>query len=157
MGDISFKAVHLILLDWVLENIFFLRISGRLTGLPFGPSSPGGPLAPAGPAAPGGPASPFSPLSPLGPYSVGVGEGIHHISIMGHHFFKHLHWIEWSLKTDLWPVVAESQGWFQCAKDNNSGWLTEMTLETGIVLVLHHDLLDMMLLCLYSPGRGNLQ
>lgn len=41
----------------------------RLTGLPFGPSSPGGPLAPAGPAAPGGPASPFSPLSPLGPYS----------------------------------------------------------------------------------------
>lgn len=40
-----------------------------LTGLPFGPSSPGGPLAPAGPAAPGGPASPFSPLSPLGPCS----------------------------------------------------------------------------------------
>lgn len=47
--------------------------SVRLTGLPFGPSSPGGPLAPAGPAAPGGPASPFSPLSPLGPYS-DVGE-----------------------------------------------------------------------------------
>ena len=44
-------------------------VFGGLTGLPFGPSSPGGPLAPAGPAAPGGPASPFSPLSPLGPYS----------------------------------------------------------------------------------------
>lgn len=46
-----------------------LQIFVGLTGLPFGPSSPGGPLAPAGPAAPGGPASPFSPLSPLGPYS----------------------------------------------------------------------------------------
>lgn len=44
-----------------------VRLIGRLTGLPFGPSSPGGPLGPAGPAAPGGPDSPFSPLSPLGP------------------------------------------------------------------------------------------
>lgn len=44
-----------------------VRVIGRLTGLPFGPSSPGGPLGPAGPAAPGGPDSPFSPLSPLGP------------------------------------------------------------------------------------------
>lgn len=56
-------AIHLSLSD--SDGTIF---AGRLTGLPFGPSSPGGPLAPAGPAAPGGPASPFSPLSPLGPY-----------------------------------------------------------------------------------------
>lgn len=48
-------------------TVQIVRVIGRLTGLPFGPSSPGGPLGPAGPAAPGGPDSPFSPLSPLGP------------------------------------------------------------------------------------------
>lgn len=59
-----------------------MRVIGRLTGLPFGPSSPGGPLGPAGPAAPGGPASPFSPLSPLGPCDGGVvvRKVIHHIT-----------------------------------------------------------------------------
>lgn len=49
------------------STVQIVRVIGRLTGLPFGPSSPEGPLGPAGPAAPGGPDSPFSPLSPLGP------------------------------------------------------------------------------------------
>lgn len=71
----------------------------RLTGLPFGPSSPGGPLAPAGPAAPGGPASPFSPLSPLGPYSGGRnGEGI---STTDCCFFFFYHSVRWGLRADL--------------------------------------------------------
>lgn len=87
MGDISFKAVHVSLIDWVLETLQIFRVSGRLTGFPFGPSSPGGPLAPAGPAAPGGPASPFSPLSPLGPYSSRGGHSLHQYC-RGQHFLK---------------------------------------------------------------------
>lgn len=59
-----------------------MRVIGRLTGLPFGPSSPGGPLGPAGPAAPDGPDSPFSPRSPFGPCSerVAVRKVVHHIT-----------------------------------------------------------------------------
>ena len=88
MGDISFKAVHVSLIDWVLETLQIFRVSGRLTGFPFGPSSPGGPLAPAGPAAPGGPASPFSPLSPLGPYSSRGGHSLHQYHRGAAFFFK---------------------------------------------------------------------
>lgn len=122
VGDISFKAVHLSLLDWVPENTLataILRVFGGLTGLPFGPSSPGGPLAPAGPAAPGGPASPFSPLSPLGPYNWGSwgGHSLHQYSSAGDSIVLSLQWTERGMKTDVWTKAAERNGiqsWSQC-------------------------------------------
>lgn len=55
--------------DLCCEVYFNKKPGTELTGLPFGPSSPGGPLGPGGPAAPAGPASPFSPRSPLEPYN----------------------------------------------------------------------------------------
>lgn len=146
-----------------------LIVFGGLTGLPFGPSSPGGPLAPAGPAAPGGPASPFSPLSPLGPYSGEEWQRTFTTSVpqVALFFLSALNW-----RGDKnWRAVGVHREKLDpklisvcVTEDNNCEWShhcwCEMILKCLHVFFQLSDLPDIMLLCLFSPdtkGQLNLK
>lgn len=139
-----------------------------LTGLPFGPSSPGGPLAPAGPAAPGGPASPFSPLSPLGPCRNEVRDGGGWYSLCQQHL-KRQRFSQKSMMDRTWHKAERFWFWsalglqmdlngpIGCAFQNNQTFRTKfphplkfLVLQSSYILVVEKQ--EFMVAHLFSGG-----